>query len=280
MTRRGFTLIELLVVIAIIAILAAILFPVFAQARAKARQATGASNLKQIGLGVLQYLQDYDETFFPTATERQAPPPPPGVTTPDQLRAYYALYSYRKRIDPYVKTDAVYKDSSAPDWGEKGVDWDVTGNWFPNDYGFHLSDARFFPAPNNQAANYSGIGTIDLRDFGVNDDTPLATISSPANFILIGDANRYDLAPKTYNPSRGGMYPQPYAFSVNAQARPAIRHSQGTNFAYADGHVKWVKTTPRQGGTDVSGTSVPATNGDATWRSYNNNDWRRNPTTP
>ena len=64
-TRQGFTLIELLVVIAIIAILAAILFPVFAQARAKARQASCLSNLKQIGTSTLMYTQDYDETFYP-----------------------------------------------------------------------------------------------------------------------------------------------------------------------------------------------------------------------
>src|SRR6266699_2776893 len=61
--RTGFTLIELLVVIAIIAILAAILFPVFAQAREKARQATCLSNFKQIGLGVMMYVQDWDETY-------------------------------------------------------------------------------------------------------------------------------------------------------------------------------------------------------------------------
>lgn len=61
--RRGFTLIELLVVIAIIALLAAILFPVFARARENARRASCQSNLKQIGLSVVQYTQDYDETF-------------------------------------------------------------------------------------------------------------------------------------------------------------------------------------------------------------------------
>lgn len=63
--RRGFTLIELLVVIAIIAILAAILFPVFAQAREKARQTTCVSNLKQIGTAFMMYVQDYDETYPP-----------------------------------------------------------------------------------------------------------------------------------------------------------------------------------------------------------------------
>ncbi|MGE5530650.1 MAG: prepilin-type N-terminal cleavage/methylation domain-containing protein, partial [Bacteroidota bacterium] len=61
MSRRGFTLIELLVVIAIIAILAAILFPVFAKAREKARQSSCLSNTKQIGLSMMQYIQDYDE---------------------------------------------------------------------------------------------------------------------------------------------------------------------------------------------------------------------------
>jgi prepilin-type N-terminal cleavage/methylation domain-containing protein/prepilin-type processing-associated H-X9-DG protein len=62
-SRRGFTLIELLVVIAIIAILAAILFPVFARAREKARQTSCLSNTKQLGLAILQYVQDYDETY-------------------------------------------------------------------------------------------------------------------------------------------------------------------------------------------------------------------------
>jgi len=63
MTRRGFTLIELLVVIAIIAILAAILFPVFAKAREKARQSSCLSNLRQLATATLSYTQDYDETF-------------------------------------------------------------------------------------------------------------------------------------------------------------------------------------------------------------------------
>jgi prepilin-type N-terminal cleavage/methylation domain-containing protein len=85
--RKGFTLIELLVVIAIIAILAAILFPVFAKAREKARQISCASNEKQLGLGIIQYVQDYDERF------------------PD----YAGDYGWAGQIYPYVKSTGVYK---------------------------------------------------------------------------------------------------------------------------------------------------------------------------
>src|SRR6267378_250670 len=74
-SRTGFTLIELLVVIAIIAILAAILFPVFAQAREKSRQASCQSNLKQIGLALHMYAQDYDDTFAPAWVESGRPSP-------------------------------------------------------------------------------------------------------------------------------------------------------------------------------------------------------------
>jgi len=102
MYRRGFTLIELLVVIAIIAILAAILFPVFARAREKARQASCGSNLKQISLGMLMYIQDYDEMF-----------------------PYYAYGSYTvdpwifwpHQLQPYIKNWQLYRcpsNASAP----------------------------------------------------------------------------------------------------------------------------------------------------------------------
>jgi prepilin-type N-terminal cleavage/methylation domain-containing protein/prepilin-type processing-associated H-X9-DG protein len=90
MRRVGFTLIELLVVIAIIAILAAILFPVFARAREKARQTACLSNLKQLGMGMYMYTQDYDEL------------------TPIGFNGDWWTYSWRARIFPYVKNYQLY----------------------------------------------------------------------------------------------------------------------------------------------------------------------------
>jgi prepilin-type N-terminal cleavage/methylation domain-containing protein/prepilin-type processing-associated H-X9-DG protein len=90
--RKGFTLIELLVVIAIIAILAAILFPVFARARENARRASCASNLKQIGLGIMQYTQDYDERYL---TE-------PGIAAGQNNTAWSTT------IQPYLKSTQIF----------------------------------------------------------------------------------------------------------------------------------------------------------------------------
>jgi prepilin-type N-terminal cleavage/methylation domain-containing protein/prepilin-type processing-associated H-X9-DG protein len=105
MTRRGFTLIELLVVIAIIAILAAILFPVFARAREKARQASCQSNLKQIALAALMYAQDYDEHVMPGLLCTNTPIPP---------EAWW--YHPTGRIQPYVKNVQLLVCPSAQDY--------------------------------------------------------------------------------------------------------------------------------------------------------------------
>jgi prepilin-type N-terminal cleavage/methylation domain-containing protein/prepilin-type processing-associated H-X9-DG protein len=95
--KRGFTLIELLVVIAIIAILAAILFPVFAKAREKARQTSCLSNLKQLALGILMYSQDYDELY--PGSYWNGPPPPP-------WNGFWDYWCYQ--IMPYVKNNQVF----------------------------------------------------------------------------------------------------------------------------------------------------------------------------
>src|SRR5580704_4484596 len=97
--HAGFTLIELLVVIAIIAILAAILFPVFAQAREKARSATCQSNLRQLGLAVLQYTQDYDEVYPMEAMGNWCTPGNGGCSGPAQI-------TIQTTLDPYVKSSA------------------------------------------------------------------------------------------------------------------------------------------------------------------------------
>jgi prepilin-type N-terminal cleavage/methylation domain-containing protein/prepilin-type processing-associated H-X9-DG protein len=116
--RRGFTLIELLVVIAIIAILAAILFPVFAQAREAARITSCASNMRQLSLGVLMYTQDFDETL-PMVTNYAA-----ATNAPDRV--------WTNTVQPYVKNTGIFLCPSAinarfaPDWGGRG--------WLPIGY--------------------------------------------------------------------------------------------------------------------------------------------------
>ena len=95
--RRGFTLIELLVVIAIIAILAAILFPVFARAREKARQTSCLSNVKQMALGAMMYVQDYDEIMFPRCTGTWGGVPPATIYWMPRSAAETGL------ISPYTK---------------------------------------------------------------------------------------------------------------------------------------------------------------------------------
>ncbi len=114
--ERAFTLIELLVVIAIIAILAAILFPVFAQAREKARATMCLSNAKQLGLGLYMYAQDYDETMTPTRFNYRGNP-----ALPNQCRGGGVVGTqWNYRIQPYIKNEQIFKCPS--DYTQPGAD--------------------------------------------------------------------------------------------------------------------------------------------------------------
>ncbi|MBU0610272.1 MAG: DUF1559 domain-containing protein [Armatimonadetes bacterium] len=206
MTRHGFTLIELLVVIAIIAILAAILFPVFAKAREKARQSSCASNLKQIGLAFMQYAQDYDETL-----------PTDWITLPGGT-AWTDRYTWRAAIFPYIKNSQIFScpsDSYNYSGALAGMCQNGEGS-IPGGYGdntFHWDSG----APNPPGTTFCKLGTIAL----------------PAQLILAGDS------------SYGGhqLSYQPNTLNTPRTDPGSMRHNEGCNYCFADGHVKWLKPT-------------------------------------
>ncbi len=205
-TRKGFTLIELLVVIAIIAILAAILFPAFARARENARRASCQSNLKQIGLGILQYVQDYDERY---------------------PSAYSALSTGRiewpQLMQPYLKSTQIFTCPSNTD-GAK----------------VQFSAASGYPDISaSYLANWHMI--IDASGGG----RALASLDSAATRIMVGEANIYEPFDANFEP-RAGMYGTAYnsgQFVIAGKVMVFAGHMDTTNYLFADGHVKSLRPT-------------------------------------
>jgi prepilin-type N-terminal cleavage/methylation domain-containing protein/prepilin-type processing-associated H-X9-DG protein len=154
--RSGFTLIELLVVIAIIAILAAILFPVFAQAREKARMQQCLSNMKQIGTGIYNYLQDWDECY---PMNRYPDKYASNVNTPSGLDGSHTWW--KQSVEPYIKSVQVFKCPSNP----MGDTLDLTGR-YPVSYAYN--GGAFWEYP-----------------YGVYGPTSLSDIKEPAETIFI-----------------------------------------------------------------------------------------------
>ena len=253
MKKRGFTLIELLVVIAIIAILAAILFPVFQKVRENARRTNCVSNLKQIGLGVLQYNQDYDERF-----------PMVDFISPSvggEFRWYNA-------VGPYIKNGSTY------------------GNGYYNGAGgiWTCPDLPV-PQPGNYGANWllmpSGVGVgANCNSSGCNGWVPptLAALQAPSDTVMVaekgmnvGNTSELQFQPweGMWTAQGGGTAANNYAYSDHVDLNgttgdcdltpdmttygagpqwntcdmmPRYRHQSNTSdFLFADGHVKSIQ---------------------------------------
>jgi len=182
-SRTAFTLIELLVVIAIIAILAAILFPVFAQAREKARAASCLSNVKQFGLAEAMYVQDYDETF-PLAWGVETNPPPAGQ--------YEDPQSWWNEIYPYIKNG-----SAGSAYGSGMGDTDERGQT-SNKKGLYHCPSATVPDKINYSTNGlihgAGPGPGDDKSLGWTKDparpsATLAALDRPADVVAIAEVN-------------------------------------------------------------------------------------------
>jgi len=208
--HRGFTLIELLVVIAIIAILAAILFPVFARAREAARATACKSNLKQLGNAVLMYSQDYDENLpFNPYNAAQTPRYP---TNGQQLLNTDDYGIASDLIFPYIKNREVFGCPSS-NKATTGANWK-----YEHDYSWNTNV------------------------FYVNAASPLANLQKPAEVLFTCDAAWEYLQSNTWTENCGSGYPTgPNGWGGNGAGRFKSRHSGMLNVLWGDGHVTATK---------------------------------------
>ncbi|BDI28380.1 hypothetical protein CCAX7_004310 [Capsulimonas corticalis] len=226
-SRFGFTLIELLVVIAIIAILAAILFPVFAKAREKARQITCASNLKQLGLGFLQYTQDYDEML------------------PYRSGSTGAQVIWPVTIMPYLKSIAVF---SCPDDSTKS-----SAGFAQNPPLSYAANQNVITSPGNAIPSFNAPASTVLLAEQVNNTIDFKTTTY----------SNYDTICMTFGrPGWGVELVTGYMGGSNSAkwSRPA-RHTEASNFLALDGHVKWVRGAAVSPGLDNSSATGAETGG-------------------
>jgi prepilin-type N-terminal cleavage/methylation domain-containing protein/prepilin-type processing-associated H-X9-DG protein len=242
--RHGFTLIELLVVIAIIAILAAILFPVFARARENARRTSCLNNAKQIATAVLMYTQDYDEKL-PMIKGAWDGNMPTHLTLPDG-RGYSGYWAWPLALYPYIKNAQAFVCPSDPSGGKEGYNDNGTSNPYVNEWGR--------PIPNSYAV-------LEPMSYWRNSPVALAEITYPAETYYIGDSYkwfttfgdytwiqgfnrmRYSNDCATHNGGAGG------AVEVTNPSDSCARHLGGNNIVYLDGHAKfshWSRLDPNK----------------------------------
>ena len=234
--KNGFTLIELLVVIAIIAILAAILFPVFARARENARRSSCQSNLKQIGLAITQYQQDYDEQMLKALAYN---PPVPATSR-----------HWASAVQPYLKSeqimrcpsDPIDRTDNLPNTGTSGTGSVTQGSgyWagitpFRISYGYNVNFQGTPPDANSTAPSISLAAltnptqTVMVCDIGTLPDStkpPLQWLIKPASYVIDDYAAYW---PKQ-TPSGNG--------SAANYGAPLARHLETSNVLWCDGHVK------------------------------------------
>jgi len=271
--RKGFTLIELLVVIAIIAILAAILFPVFAQAREKARQITCASNERQIGIGILAYAEDYDERLNPSNYF--------GTNILINGNVGTGNITWQYLIDPYIKA-GFQPTIGANGFGGKSVyqcpDFSIEAVTAGNDESraadSYVTNANYF-AP--LASNAIVVGFTDPNSdnpitgqpYDENGDynsilnqppATLAQLTTPSQTVFLSEARGrsvytygdagpnatfYSVALKenieTFLEPQAGLGGNDAPSNTGAEyAAARDRHSGGSNYLFGDAHVKWV----------------------------------------
>ena len=212
MRRTGFTLIELLVVIAIIALLAAILFPVFARAREKARQASCTSNCKQIGLAFEMYKADYDSVY-------------PG-TWVGWTRTMWAHV-----LQPYAKNVQIM---TCPSRMTQAWSGGLNQRTTAPTYGIGLADRRMGYGYNTSwssaGADHCGVG----RGVNAQQGSEETKLAKPAEHIIVADS-------RPYNPNSYGDNICDTVQIQNWSARPDFRHNEGAVVAFCDGHAKWYK---------------------------------------
>ncbi len=237
MVRKGFTLIELLVVIAIIAILAAILFPVFAQAREKARAISCLSNMKQIGLGQLMYSQDYDERFTCGVLPKAGDPGFMGMGWAGQMY-------------PYVKNTQLFKCPNDPNQATKLNNVVIVPVSYALNYRalFYATPTLKTPASTILVTEAFGaltdvtdpLETNRVRGSACDLSDNLVWTTPPANFACCqfpGNGNLY-YATGQMSPGQ----PWPYGGTHFDQSVKAT-HTNGANYTFCDGHAAFAQPT-------------------------------------
>ena len=252
---NGFTLIELLVVIAIIAILAAILFPVFAQAREKARQISCLSNMKQLGTSLLMYVQDYDETF---PSGRISP-----YDTAAQLIPHYGE-GWGGQAYAYIKNAQVFKcpDDPTANVGANATNPALYAVSYIYNYNIpaHASSIAALAAPASTVLLAECQGAqVNVVTVGEIPPAVGTAIFSPAsdglNILTCYDATSANPAVKLATGLMGGYNNPPAPPNLNFYQQAAGRHSQGAEFMLGDGHAKFQRSGAVSPGFNASNTT-------------------------